>query len=196
MSSRTLRYLSFLVVIPLISAATACSESAPLSPTAADLRAANISVESDTVAPEVIPTVTCGIRPPFRTRIVIIVGSNEDVIVRGLQFGFTDLFGVAIVPTVFPPPTSVSSAASIPNSLPVPIPGTGSVIFSASASVPIPGSTPHNGLIVSGGAPQNIPFLLEFPCGSEPAGILVINVDTMTKGGRSGTSKLSVRVGK
>ena len=188
---------------------TACDDGAGppgASPTApGGFQAITLTAEPATATPEIVPTDSCLGFPPFRTRVVVIVGGRTGLTIRRLLFRFTDRFGHDSLPTVFPdqgsPATRTSSSSSIPlagpvtipTSSPLTIPTSSAVTIPTSSAVPIPSSSAGAQVSASGFA--HLPFLVEFGCGVPPAGTLVISAETTDPDGRPHTSTVDVRVG-
>ena len=150
--------------------------------------------EPATLRTELVAGTICVAGPAFGTRIIIIV--NGGVILSGLQFSFTDRFGVNTLPRVTPIPGSsplTVSASTLPTGFPIPMPGLAPL--PSTSPIPIPGFSPVTGLMVPAGTSQQLPFLLVFDCGVAPVGILFISADLVDPSGRVQKSESQVRVG-
>ena len=180
MPTRFLKY--FPVVLLLVVLTAACSDSTPTDVTGPTSAAQSLSLTAEpaVVTPEFMPTLfrVCN-APRFRTRFVVLLGAIRGVAVTGLFVSFTDVLGVAAVPTVIPA---------------APFGGT-THISTARVPVPFPTSGPNDGLSVPTGFSQQVPITLEFGCHVRPRGTILVSADTRDDRGRMGTSRLSVQLG-
>ena len=186
MSVRLPTYAAILLVLVFL-ASPACSRSAvtPTSPnTTTNLK--SVSVEPESVRPEFISGSSCSTRPPFGVRFTVIVG-GEDLIIRGIRFGFTDRFGNRLVPDVIP---TIEGSSSIPSSSPIPFPGPATL--PNASPIPIPGASPITGVLVTDTRRLSLPFFLRFGCDVFPEGTIVVIVDTADTVGRFGARELNV----
>lgn len=179
------------VLVVLVSAflgTAGCSDSEPAGATApSPVAAATVTAEPMKIRPEFLPSSSCGNRPAFRGGLSIIVGTTDELILRGLQFHFVDRFGARTSPLVSPTSAFAGVTTSIPTSGPVPIPG--------SSPITIPGASPVHGVLLSANTFRTLPFAFEFGCGVHADGTLLINVETSDRKGRRGRSEVRVSVG-
>ena len=199
MSIRFSRYGVLLLAFLALGATAACDSNrntavvpSTLPPTFSP--GTSFNFEPATLRAEFLPGTICVGGPGFGTRIIIIV--NGGVILSGLQFRFTDRFGVNALPRITPIPGSsplTVSASTIPTSFPIPTPGLAPL--PSTSPIPIPGFSPVTGLMVPAGTSQQLPFFLIFDCGVSPVGILFISAEVVDPSGRIQKSESQVRVG-
>ena len=186
-----------LLLLPAIVFVTACGDTNPAGPTTPTaVTSALITAEPMTATPEFLPLSFCAKGPPFSIRLLVTIGSGGDiVIVRRMRFDFTDRFGDSAAPVVTRTSTgrSDSTLPSVP--VPVPLPTSSPVNIPTSSPIPIPNSLPFQDTRFLPGDSQTVPTVLQFGCGVEPNGTLIISVDTAGVRGTSGTSHVSVRIG-
>jgi hypothetical protein len=190
MFERSPKYV--LVPLTLLLAASIACDRTTASPTTpapgAGALKLSFTAEPLVVRPEFLPGSSCTSRPSFGVRITVVLGSGEDVILRGLRFSFTDRFGERALPDVFPTP----EGSFIPSSPPVPFPGVASL--PTRGPIPIPGSPPIDGVLVSALTSRELPFFLRFGCGVFPDGTLLIDGDLNDRNGRPDRAEMRVVV--
>ena len=193
------RFFRKYVAVVLVSAtlgSAACSGSEPAGLAApSPVAAATVKAEPVAIRPEFLPATSCFSRPPFRGGLVVIVGSTDDLILRGLQFNFTDRLGTRTSPLVSPAAAFSTATTSIPVSGPIPIPAPGFVAIPGSSAITIPGSAPVHGVFLPANTSRQLAFDFEFGCGVLAEGSLVITVETTDRNGRRGASDVRVSVG-
>lgn len=176
-----------LVLVFLTSPACSPNSITPTSPnTTTNLK--SLSAEPEMVRPEFVSNPSCLTHQAFGVRLIVIIG-GEDLIVRGIRFGFTDRFGNRSLPDVF---STTAGSTSIPSSGPVPFPG--AAVLPNVSAIPIPGSSPITGMLVPDAQRLSLPFFLRFGCDVFPEGTIVITLDTADTVGRPGTREVNVAV--
>ena len=187
--------------VPLILLAlTACDRAAstvgaPTPVSAGTTNKHELTFQPDTLRAEILPGTCVPHAEPFGTRLVINVGAGSDVILRSLNFRFTDRTGATALPRVTPIPGAspmTTPATSIPPFSPVPVPG--GAPLTTTGPIPIPGSSSVSGLMVPGGSVRALPFFLTFDCGVAGDGTLFIVFDTADMMGGRHSSQLTARV--
>ena len=140
------------------------------------------------LSPEFLPGVSCGSSRAFGTRIIVVVNGGTNVFLNGINFRFTDRFGVTAFPQVraIPGPVPMTTpSVSIPTSNP--IPPLGVAPLPTSSPIPFPG----NGNPTA----SDFPFFLTFGCGVFSQGTLLVNVDAGDGTGRTHRAQFSVPLG-
>lgn len=199
MSTRVPMYGRFLLFLALVTAA-ACerangSITAPSGLTVSSLQSF-FAAEPLTIRPELLHSALCGSRPPFSGRVSIIVQGGPGVILREVQFNFTDRLGRSALPEVTPifgVSAPAIPASTIPTASPIPFPG--NPVLPGASPIPIPGSSPVHGIFIQAGSSRTLPFDLRFGCGVVPDGTLLIRADAADRSGRFDTAVLRVRIG-
>ena len=173
------------VVCLALGSLTACGSShsttGPSTFSSSFSAAAPFGFEPATLRPEVVGRTSCASFRPFTTRIVIAISPENDVIVRGLHFRFSDRFGATALPRV----------SSTPD---YPIPPLGVAPLPTSSPIPIPNASPITGFMVPARSRHRLPFILTFGCGVRDEGTLVVSVESADMTGRLQTSQLQARV--
>lgn len=198
MSLRFHKYGVLLLFLGLVFA-TGCDDNKDsmtvTSPSPVAVTQTGVSVEPAALQPEFLPGFSCRSNRAFGTRIIVLVGGRNDVLLRGLRFRFTDRFGFNALPQValIPGPSPMTTPpVSIPSSSPIPLPGIAPL---PTAPVPIPGSTPVSALFIPAGAPRTFPFFLTFGSCPFSEGTLFVTVDAGDRNGTMQSSEMRVRVG-
>lgn len=182
------------VLILSASLATACSDSDSVSITApGQITSADfVTAEPMVLTPEFLASPACSGQSAFRTRVIIVVGGSEDLILRRLRFSFVDRFGRNAVPTVLS--SSSASATPLPSSSPIPLPGPTSIPTGSAVATPVSSAVTLDALI-SGGSRRSLPFFLEFGCHVPAVGTLTVSVEATNRQGRPRTSHLTLPMG-
>jgi hypothetical protein len=184
MYARICGYVLSLVSVSVILAG--CDDSPGGSsgaPTAPGLsQAAVVTAQPSEIAPEFISTPLCRPDPAFRTSLIVTVHAGEDRFVHALRFDFTDRRGRRVRPRIV---TSLETVVRSDISVPIPLP--------TSSPIPIPGTLPLDGSRFPAGS-RTLPVVLEFGCGVQAAGTLVVSVDTTDGRGRPGQASATVEV--
>ena len=180
------------VLILSASLAAACSDSDSVSITApGQITSADfVTAEPMVLTPEFLASPACSGRSAFRTRVIIVVGGDEDLIVRRLRFSFVDRFGRNAAPTVL----ASASATPLPSSSPIPLPGPTSIPAGSAVATPVSSAVTLDALI-SGGSRRSLPFFLEFGCDVPAVGTLTVSVEATNRQGRPRTSHLTLAMG-
>ena len=187
MSVRLPTYAAIPLLLVFLSASACNRTSVTLTgpDTTTNLKA-TLAAEPETVRPQFL-TDLCPAHPSFGARLTVIVG-GEDLIVRGIRFGFFDRTGIRVVPDAFL--TSLGST-SIPSTAAIPFAGT---TLPNASPIPIPGAPPVHGVRVQGGERLTLPFFLRFGCGVLPEGTIIVTVDTADTIGRPAVREVKVSV--
>ena len=180
MSIRLLRFgLPLLFLAPV--ACDRAEVTATTAPTAvaSTLASSSVSFEPSPLRAEFLPGRSCGGRPLFGTRIIIVIRGG--LFPRGVRFRFADVLGTTALPRVTSLPGAMPLTAPISTfpTDPIPIPGI--------APMPMTHSIPI-------GTPQTLPFFLAFDCGVSPRGMLTVFLDNVEDNGRMRTSEFHVRM--
>ena len=146
--------------------------------------ASRVTAEPERITPEFLPGLSCPDGRPFQGQVNVLVQAADDMVIRGLGFEFLDRSGSRTTPTATP---RSSTAASIPVSLPVPLPSASAV------PIPRPGQA---GLPLGGGDLVSLPFVVQFGCGVQSSGTLVIVVLTADSSGVENRAEARVRIGR
>jgi hypothetical protein len=190
MFERSPKYAPIMLTL-LLTASVACNRTSAAPTTPAPAGSAlkpSFTAEPLVVRPQFLAGSSCTTRPAFGVRITIVLGSGEDVILRGLRFSFRDRFGERTLPEVFPTP----EGSFIPTSTPVTFPGVAPL--PTRAPIPIPGSPPIDGVLVSALTSRELPFFLRFGCGVFPEGTILIDADLNDRNGRPDRAEMRVRM--
>lgn len=184
MYARICGYVLSLVSVSVIVAGCGDGPGGPSgAPTAPGLsQAAAVSAEPSQIVPEFISTPLCRPDPAFRTSLIVTIHSGEDRFVHALRFDFTDRRGRRMRPRIV---TSLETVVRSDIAVPIPLP--------TSSPITIPGTLPLEGSRFPPGS-RTLPVVLEFGCGVQAAGTLVISVDTTDGRGRPGQASATVDI--
>ena len=190
--SRILPRFGVLLLGLALLVATGCSDSdsgmtEPSTVTTFNL-VPSFTTQPSMLSPEFLPGISCGSSRAFGTRIIVVVNGGTNMFVKGIDFRFTDRFGVTALPQVrsIPGPVPMTTpSVSIPTSNP--IPPLGVAPLPTSSPIPFPGD----------GNPTaaDFPFFLTFGCGVFSQGTLIVNVDTGDHTGRTHRAQFTVPLG-
>jgi hypothetical protein len=186
MAVRLPTYAVILLLLVLVSS-SACNRGSVTmtAPNTTTNLKATLASEPESVRPQFL-TDLCPSHPAFGVRLTVIVG-GEDLIVRGVRFGFFGRTGTHFVPHAF---LTTLGSTTIPSTSAVPF--TGTVSLPNSSPIPIPGAPAIHGVRVNAGDRLALPFFLRFGCGVLPEGSIVVTVDTSDTIGRFGAPELTI----
>lgn len=184
------RFRKYVLLLPLWAfvTASACSDgngSGLTGPSGA--APASITAEPETLTPEVVEQRSCGQSEAFGLRVVLKVGSREDIVVQRLDFMLQDSFGRRTAPVAVLPVGTSPIPIAPPNTLPSPSPIPGAM------PVPLPGA-PASGISIAPGTTQSFPFVVEFGCGVPAQGTLVVTVESAGRDGARRSTEVKLRV--
>jgi len=138
-----------------------------------------------TVAPPIIAATsgvssTCQAEPAFDLRVDVNVRARQAMSIRSIRFEFFDASHRRVLPIPFPAaPLASDALLPFPTTQPIPFPG--------EASMPA--------VIVPAGGSFTAPFRLQFDCGVQASGTLIVSVEAADANGTLEVSRVSVQIG-
>lgn len=185
-------YAPFVLLIAIVVAGCEATRDNPTAPDGGAGSKTLLTAEPLNAQPEFVIGSSCHERPPYNLHLTVVVGGEDDLILRRLRFHFVEPSGTRLFPEVIPIPTP-GSAPVIPTPASPGLPG--QAALPGASIIPIPGSAPLQGMFVQGGRRQRLPYDLRFGCGAGSVGTLFVVGDGSDRTGRPRSSELRVRVG-